>query len=412
LYVERLSITNFRCFERATLELNYPGRGDTATHQTPQRLQNVNLFLGGNGSGKSSVFKALALGILAPVISSSGFQSDYLVRRTPRESGAGQNGNGHSSSQPIPKISATVEASLVLDATDTETPHTVVSNVEIRRFGDVEDIAVLTPYMQEDVWKQMYLNDSPAFFLAGYGANRRTERPEGYSEKNRNMRYQRVASIFEDHVGLVPFTQGYWNLQSLGCLEEAASLLNGLLPAGVTLTTQDSQNPQFHKDGILLPFSALSDGFRTFIGWVWDLLLHLARVRGSNSSMSLAGISGVVIVDEIDLFLHPEWQRLVVEQIASTFPRIQFFFSTHSPLVAGTLETENIFVMEPEGIEQYEENIHGLTANQVLTSSYFGLSSTRAPGTEMSEISKLAISGNDADRKEFAKRMAEAIPVE
>ena len=63
-------------------------------------------------------------------------------------------------------------------------------------------------------------------------------------------------------------------------------------------------------------------------------------------------------------------------------------------------------------VDQYKEDIHGLTANQVLTSSYFGLSSTRAPGTEMSEITKLALSGKEADRLEFARRMAEAIPSE
>jgi predicted ATP-binding protein involved in virulence len=131
----------------------------------------------------------------------------------------------------------------------------------------------------------------------------------------------------------------------------------------------------------------------------------------------LTDISGVVIVDEIDLFLHPEWQRFVIEKIAEAFPKLQFCFSTHSPLVAGTLEPENIFVMETDSngitiVDQYRENIHGLTANQILTSSYFGLSSTRAPGTEMSEISKLALSGKEADRLEFARRMAEAIPSE
>ena len=79
-------------------------------------------------------------------------------------------------------------------------------------------------------------------------------------------------------------------------------------------------------------------------------------------------MTGVCIVDEIDLFLHPEWQRVVIEQVAKAFPKMQFLFSTHSPLVAGTLEPENIFVMEQESdgtatVKQYTENIYGLTAN-------------------------------------------------
>ena len=287
----------------------------------------------------------------------------------------------------------------------------MIGRVEIKRFGDVEDLKVDTSQYQSDVvWKGIFLNDSPAFFMAGYGANRRTSREEGYNEGSRSRRYQRVASIFEDHAGLVPIMYGYSQLINLGYLEEAGSILNSLLPEGTEILGFIEQHPMFRHHGVLLPFSALSDGFRTYVGWVWDLLLQLARVQSYNASNGsgqnhpgssgfsvgatiirpkdkpLRDVCGVVIVDEIDLFLHPEWQRLVIAQIAEAFPKIQFLFSTHSPLVAGTLEPENIFVMETDSngvtvVDQYKEDIHGLTANQVLTSSYFGLSSTRAPGT-------------------------------
>ena len=59
-----------------------------------------------------------------------------------------------------------------------------------------------------DPWERIYENGTPAFFMVGYGAGRRTERPEGYSEQSRSPRYQRVASLFEDQVGFVPFTLG------------------------------------------------------------------------------------------------------------------------------------------------------------------------------------------------------------
>ena len=116
MYIEKLSITNFRCFEKAELELNYPGRRATKARPVPEHLKNVNLFLGSNGSGKSSVFKALALGVLAPVINSSGFQSDYLVRRRPEENHL-NNGEGNSPKRSLTKGSAIVEATLKLDRT-------------------------------------------------------------------------------------------------------------------------------------------------------------------------------------------------------------------------------------------------------------------------------------------------------
>jgi len=108
---------------------------------------------------------------------------------------------------------------------------------------------------------------------------------------------------------------------------------------------------------------------------------QLATVQREPGRGELTGLPGVCIVDEIDLFLHPEWQRVVIKQVAEAFPKLQFLFSTHSPIVAGTLHPANIFVLDDNKVEQYRENIYGLTPNQILTSSYFGLDSTRAPGT-------------------------------
>src|SRR3954469_24245016 len=93
------------------------------------------------------------------------------------------------------------------------------------------------------------------------------------------------------------------------------------------------------------------------------------------------------MVDEIDLHLHPEWQRVVVPTVAKAFPALQFFFSTHSPIVAGTVTRHNVYVMEADerghsSIEQYKDRLHGLDADQVLLSPYFGLETTRDEETE------------------------------
>ncbi len=231
---------------------------------------------------------------------------------------------------------------------------------------------------------------------------------------------------------MVPFTYATLQLREIGYWEQARDLLNKLLPEEVQLTDRiDSQKrPLFDRSGIPLPFPALSDGFRTFVGWVWDMLYQIALVQPpSEERRSLVDQTGVVIVDEIDLFLHPEWQRFVIEQVATTFPNLQFLFSSHSPLVAGTLESKNIFVLEADDdgaavVKQYEEDIYGLTANQVLTSSYFGLASTRAPGTgTLSDMaarslgfksfadsiaaSTIAANGGDENDSEVIKRKRE-----
>jgi len=504
VYVERLEIRNFRCFEEAEVELNFPGREPSADRPAP-RIPNANLFLGGNGSGKSSVFKALALAVLAPVIRSSGFKAGYLVRRRPDEPARVPG----SDAEPV-KDEAEVSACLRLEAVDADplpSDARTTGRVRVRRTGDFEDIEG-SDESDEGVRRRIFKNDSSAYFLVGYGANRRTERPEGYSEQSRSLRYQRIASLFEDHVGLTPFTFAHLQLRHRSRLDEARAILNALLPDEVSLTDQAGAGdaPLFERAGVLLPFEALSDGFRAYVGWVWDFLFHLARVetasapvkqgrltgaqyqrlhkalltfvtpdglrmtlrfyldedldqvvKGANYSdlvfnligwaesqgrlgdlvgalrkenpgspelaaaieefsgapassgaPKLSDIPGVVIVDEVDLFLHPEWQRIVIEQLAAAFPAIQFLFSSHSPLVAGTLHPANLYVLEGASVEQYRESIYGLTPNQVLTSSYFGLRSTRAPNTGTLAAAAGAAVGSEA----AAQSVEEAEPAD
>jgi energy-coupling factor transporter ATP-binding protein EcfA2 len=414
LYVERLTIENFKCFERAELELNYPGRVATPERPVPERLPNVNLFLGDNGSGKSSVFKALAIGVLAPVLRASvGFNAEFLVRR---QRGA--------TDQDQLATEATLTAEVLLSKHDIfpAPDETLLQAVTLKRDGDLEEFT--SEYNGDVISRLLSFGNSPQLFVAGYGASRRTERPTGYSEGNRHARYRRVAGLFEEHVGLVPFTLGYLQLQNLGYFEEAQAILNDILPNDVFLTARldSQQRPLFSACEVLLPFDALSDGYRTFVGWVWDLLFQMAILRGRPEKdpslpdgFPFTVAHGLVIVDEIDLFLHPEWQRQVVAAVARAFPKLQFCFSTHSPLVAGTLEPSNIFVLEtaPDGtatVEQYREDIYGLTANQVLTSSYFGLDSTRAPntGTLADLASRMAANGAKHSSEAGKAALAEA----
>jgi hypothetical protein len=93
---------------------------------------------------------------------------------------------------------------------------------------------------------------------------------------------------------------------------------------------------------------------------------------------------GIVMVDEIDLHLHPSWQMTVVPTVAGALPNLQFIFTTHSPLIVGSLEWSNI-ILVTEGrsgasvAKRVPQPIHGMDADQVLLTEYFGLESTRAP---------------------------------
>ncbi|MCB9553975.1 MAG: AAA family ATPase, partial [Myxococcales bacterium] len=94
------------------------------------------------------------------------------------------------------------------------------------------------------------------------------------------------------------------------------------------------------KDGQSLPLDAFSDGEATLILTVGDIAHSLAEAnRGSDDP--LAG-EGIVLIDGVELHLHPSWQRAVLPALTATFPGIQFIVTTHSPQVIGEVARESV----------------------------------------------------------------------
>ena len=105
---------------------------------------------------------------------------------------------------------------------------------------------------------------------------------------------------------------------------------------------------------------------------------------GAPSGFKLVQSRGVVMVDEVDLHIHPAWQRTIIPILSRTLSNIQFIFTTHSPLLVSTLERSNIYnVMLGKGptpvVSRPDEETFGLSADQLLRSEVFGLDSSRDP---------------------------------
>jgi predicted ATP-binding protein involved in virulence len=87
----------------------------------------------------------------------------------------------------------------------------------------------------------------------------------------------------------------------------------------------------FRRAGVTLPITDLSDGYRAMLAVVLDLVIRYARLF-AGSPEPLAG-EATVVIDEVDLNLHPRWQRRVIEQLTALFPRTRFVLTTHAPTV-------------------------------------------------------------------------------
>jgi energy-coupling factor transporter ATP-binding protein EcfA2 len=403
MYVHSLTINNLRSFHKASVEFIYPGSKRAPGSKHLPTLRNVNVILGTNGSGKSTVLDAMALSLLSPLIASSGYRPYALIRR---------------SSRGVVKL-ALVEADVFLDEQDVSTgtgKHSsrACMRVAVERRGDVE--FVRPEETQSRIFDSLYVDESPAFFFVGYGATRRVDIEAGSEaasrRKLRHPRYERVASLFEDHFSLAPLSSWLpeWRHRDPERYRDVVQLLGKLLPKGVKFKGEiENGEYLFSFHSTVVPFGALSDGYRAYIGWISDLLQHLCVA--AKSGARLIDCRGVVMVDEIDLHIHPEWQLTIIPTLAKTLKNLQFIFTTHSPLVVGTLQRENVLVVERKRgfpvVSRPDEEVFGLTSDQILRSELFGLPSTRDAGFKR-ELDQLAhrAQGGDSEAAMLYMRRA------
>jgi predicted ATP-binding protein involved in virulence len=127
------------------------------------------------------------------------------------------------------------------------------------------------------------------------------------------------------------------------------------------------------KDGSRheLRIEQLSEGYKIVIAMVADLA---ARMAEANPEMeNPLNTSGIVLIDEVDLHLHPSWQISVISKLKNTFKNIQFFITTHSPIVAS--DAEGAVFSVKDGLVN-RENTYGKLSSNIL-SSVFGISMAR-----------------------------------
>lgn len=405
MYIKTLKIKNLRSLADVELELNTPSTPDL-------KFPNVNVMLGGNGLGKTSVLRAAVLATLGPLLSaSSGYVPDTLIRRPP----------GVKTQRAIDKLPpASIESEVTVEPGELgklKLPGELRLTTFVEALGTTQRLRweCRPERAAKSVEIAQFDERARAFFVVGYGATRRVEASTRVDEsartKSRLRRYERVSSLFEDHIGLMPLS--YWlpgySVRNRGRYGQVLRLMNELLPEACRIEAKATKTATgtehlFRMNGVTVPFRALSDGYRAYVGWIGDMLFHVCM--GAGTGVKLSEMRGVVLIDEIDLHLHPEWQRVVVPTLAEALPRVQFIVTTHSPLVVGSLQSGNLFLLAEENgatiVRRLPERVHGKSAEQILLSPYFGLESTRAQDVS-DALRALADRASSGDRAAPAK---------
>lgn len=361
MYVAGVDLQDFRALGFSSIRLRHPGDG------LGEDLDNVTAIVGANGAGKSTLLKAIAATIqLAQFRGRDEFdlpRDDRLIdemRAWPRIGGEGD-------------LVAEVELRSAAPASERLRgnlgPVPALARLEVPRDRTQPSLQWTSHELDDDVDEVR---------VAAYSAHRElhtTEGPGGGS----------MDSLLHDSGELRSLSE----LVTSQRAERMIELVDAVLPhdIGAHLNDDHPGGIGFTQRGITLGADALSDGVRAHLAWVTDLLSRLDGTARLDEDPT--EIYAVALVDEVDQRMHPQWKLEVIGRLTSTLPRVQFVVTAHSALLLSGLRSRNVVVVEPDlddasdggamrAVSLANQQTYGRTADQLLTSPYFGLLSTRS----------------------------------
>ncbi|MBR4291093.1 MAG: AAA family ATPase [Oscillospiraceae bacterium] len=119
---------------------------------------------------------------------------------------------------------------------------------------------------------------------------------------------------------------------------------------------------------VRVPMKNLSDGYKNTIGMIADIAYRMAILNPQLLENVLTETPGIVLIDEVDLHLHPVWQQRIIQDLQTLFPKVQFIVSTHAPSVISSVKRENMLVLDADG-QPYTlpVEVYGKDANSILS---------------------------------------------
>lgn len=377
--IKRISMHNFKCFEAKTLELD--------PHFT--------LIVGDNGSGKTSILDALAI---AAGIWLARLPDDTLANSRRSILGkeirivANRAGDRVQFMQCKP---------VVIDADGEICGQPVAWRRQIRMEGtrttnaDAQQaVGIISDHYARVQGGEHIVSPVLAYYGAGRGwlpARQKSQKTDARRGKaGPARRWDAFYDCFEERIRIADvmgwfrreavasvsrggWRPGYMAVQQavLGCIPRAKDLWYDADRDEVVLSIAD----------VSQPFSNLSAGQQMMLSMVADIAIkavtqnaHLVCESADDDAVAvLRETPGLVLIDELDVHLHPRWQRQVVEDLKKTFPKIQFVCTSHSPFIIQSLRSGELRLLDPveqepeyadRPIEDIAEDVQGIDMPQ------------------------------------------------
>lgn len=363
--LKKLTLQNFRCYDNVEIEFE----------------DKLTVFVGENGKGKSAVFDGIAIS-LAPYIEAFGQEGRKVkktdIRRIPIYDETGKE---------IIKMEKKIPVAFSLYAKSGE--ENLLGNIE---YDGKEITCSQNDFQKYAQAMQNFMAEESNTVLpvfAYYGTSRiwvdsnllkekeidLENRSFGYDEcLEPSSSYTTFGSWYRHLTKMIASTEGdeqakYKMVQEAVC-RAIDDCLKSISLSNIDYNKKLDSFVVTHPDMGQLLVDNLSDGFRAVISMAADLAYRMVRLNPQLGSKAVTNTPGVVLIDEIDMHLHPLWQQTVLMDLMHAFPSVQFIVTTHSPQVLSTVPAESIRVLvwstKFEGI-RYVDFSYGADTAQILS---------------------------------------------
>jgi predicted ATP-binding protein involved in virulence len=360
MFLKDIELINFKCHTHLKI--------DFATGNAKKPTRKTTFLLGENGTGKSAVLKAIAL-----VTAGSNALADVM----------GNPDNWVQNKKKFCQVKATI---VTAEGEERYIELTIKRGSHIRQIlSDNHDTL--------DRLDAAIKNADRNYFILAYGASRRLNRADTkiVSKESffRSPRSYGVQSLFNGDAPLVSLASWAMDIDysSKGKnLSVVKTALNQFLVENVRFKRIDRKIGQliFSTPDGEIPLDQLSDGYQNVTAWVGDLMYNITN-SFSNYKDPLKA-RGLLLIDEIDLHLHPKWQRRLHAFLNEKLPNFQIVVTTHSPLTAQQANENELYALRRTGkkieLVPFAGNPSAMLLHQVLMSPVFGIDSDESMDVE------------------------------
>lgn len=367
--LSNLRINNFRCFSDFTVSFN----------------DNLTVIVGGNGAGKSSLLDAISIAIGTFLTGFDGIPGYGIAN----DDALKKSYDMGSVIDLQPQFPVSIEAKGTFDGEIIEWKRELNSIEGRTTIVDAKDITSISAQYQNRIRE----GDKTAILpiISYYGTGRLWAQKKDRKDADQLQMFSRLSGYIDclaaqsnEKLMLKWFQKmTIQDAQNGSPSPEFQAVRNAMAQCFVSITGHHDIKIQFNLDTYSIdviyedtdgthkrfPMKDLSDGYKNTLSMIADIAYRMAILNPQLLDRVLTDTSGIVLIDEIDLHLHPLWQQRIIGDLRSIFPQVQFIVSTHAPAVIHSVKHEQLLIFEDNN-SAYMPSIetYGRDANSILKS--------------------------------------------